>query len=181
MRGLLATILSIRTPKSWRREAGTTQVADTTQAMNPNVFLLLNLALSFYLVGAIWAHEIDTFRTWRLIDPKDFRKVQTVHWHKLPYWIFTPIGLGLAGSIVLIWYHTARSPVWAMWGNLGCQVVSHVLTAILWGPWQAKLAKDDRGPASPYLAKILRTHWIRTLLINAYGFLLLAWCIQALA
>ena len=31
--------------------------------MNANVFLLLNLALSFYLTGAIWAVEVDIFRS----------------------------------------------------------------------------------------------------------------------
>lgn len=147
--------------------------------MNGNVFLLLNLALAFYLVGTIWAHEVDTFRSWRLICAKDFPIVQSVHWRKLSYWIFTPLGLALIGSIALIWYHPAIAPAWAIWGNLAAQVVSHVLTAILWGRWQAKLSHDDRGPQSPYLSKILATHWIRTLLINLYGFILLGWAICA--
>jgi hypothetical protein len=46
---------------------------------------------------------------------------------------------------------------------LACQLASHLLTAIFWGPWQAKLSHDDRGPASPYLERILTTHWLRTL------------------
>jgi hypothetical protein len=32
------------------------------------VFLLLNLALAFYNVGTIWAHEIDIFRSWKLLE-----------------------------------------------------------------------------------------------------------------
>lgn len=146
--------------------------------MNPRAFLLLNLALAFYLVGAIWAMEVDIFRSWKLVDPKDFPTVQSVHWHKLPYWVFAPLVLALIGSVVLIRFHPAGSPVWAVWGNLACQLTSHFLTTIMWGPWQGKLAKDKLGSASPYLAKILATHWIRTLLINAYGFILLAWAIQ---
>jgi hypothetical protein len=149
--------------------------------MNPNIFLLLNLALSFYLVGAIWAHEIDIFRSWKLISAKDFPTVQSVHWRKLPYWIFAPLGLALIGSIALTWYHPQASPSWAICGNLACQLASHLLTAIFWGRWQAKLSHDERGPASPYLAKILATHWMRTLLINAYGLMLLGCAIQALA
>jgi len=148
--------------------------------MNGNTLLLLNLALSFYLVGAIWAHEIDIFRSWKFMGAKDFGTVQSVHWRKLPYWIFTPLGLALAGSVALIWHHPRASPTWAIWGNLTCQVASHLLTAIYWGRWQAKLSKDERGPASPYLAKILATHWIRTLLINVYGLILLGWAIGAL-
>jgi hypothetical protein len=148
--------------------------------VNGNVFLLINLALAFYLVGAIWAIEVDIFRSWAIVGPKEFRAVQSAHWHKLPYWVFAPLGLALIGSIVLIWYHPENSPHWAIWGNLICQVASHLLTAIYWGRWQAQLSMDERGPASPYLAKILATHWIRTLLFNAYGLIMLAWAIYAL-
>lgn len=148
--------------------------------MTPAIFLLLNLALSFYLVGAIWAHEVDIFRNWQVLDPDNFLRLQTVHWRKLPYWIFIPLGLALVGSIALIWYHPDYAPAWAIWGNLGCQLLSLILTAIFWGPWQAKLSKDTMGGRSIYLQKILKTHWVRTLLINAYAFILLFWLIQIL-
>jgi hypothetical protein len=149
--------------------------------MNPRAFLLLNLALAFYAVGAIWAHEIDIFRSWALVDPDTFQRLQRVHWRKLPYWVFVPIGVMFAGSIALIWYHPAASPLWAVWGGLSCQIASHVLTAAMWGPWQAQLSRDDRGASSPYLAKILSTHWIRTLLINANGVVILVWAVRVLA
>lgn len=146
-------------------------------AGHPSAFLLVNLALAFYLVGAIWAHEVDIFRNWQVLDPENFRRVQGVHWRKLPYWVFAPLAAALAGSILLIWHHPAGSPAWAIWGSLGCQIMSHILTAFLWGPWQAQLSQDPTGGKSAYLALILKTHWIRTLLINAYGMIMLAWAI----
>jgi hypothetical protein len=149
--------------------------------MTPNVFLLLNLALAFYGAGAIWAHEVDIFRSWKLLDAVTFRRVQATHWRKLPYWVLAPVALTLAGSIALIWVHPARSPRWMAWAAASCQVSTHLLTAVVWGPWQAKLSRDERGPASPYLARILATHWLRTLLINLYAFLLLGWTIEVLA
>ena len=103
-----------------------------------------------------------------------------MHWRKLPYWIFAPVGLALAGSFVLVWYHPVGSPTWGFWGCLGCQLASLVLTAIWWGRWQAALSRDERGPDSPYLARILATHWIRTLLINANACVLLLWMIKQL-
>lgn len=67
--------------------------------MGATGFFLLNLALGFYNAGTIWAHEVDIFRTWKLIAPQQFHRVQRAHWLKLPYWIFAPVGLGLwAGS-----------------------------------------------------------------------------------
>jgi len=149
--------------------------------MNPRVFLLLNLALAFYNVGTIWAHEVDIFRSWKLVPQDAFHNVQAVHWRKLPYWVLLPVGLGLAGSIALIWYRPVDSPAWAVWCALACQIAAHVLTALMWGPWQAKLSKDPLGPTSPYLARILSTHWIRTMLINANGAVLLFWAIEILA
>ena len=142
--------------------------------MTPLIFLVLNLALGFYNVGTIWAMEIDIFRSWKLVET-DFHTVQEVHWKKLPYWIFAPVGLAFVGSIMLFWYHPEGSPTWAIWGTFLFQALSLMLTAILWGQWQAKLSRDPLGSKSSYLAKILKTHWIRTLLINAYAFTVLAW------
>ena len=141
------------------------------------VFLLLNLALAFYNVGTIWAMEIDIFRTWKLVGDREFHAVQLIHWMKLPYWIFTPVALALAGGILLIFSHPAGSPSWAVYGNVAAQLVSLLMTAIFWGRWQAALSRDDAGPKSVYLDKILRTHWIRTLLITLYAVIQLAWVI----
>jgi hypothetical protein len=73
-----------------------------SEVVSPPTFLLLNLALAFYNVGAIWAHEVDIFRSWKLIGRDSFNRVQTVLWRKLPYWVFMPVGLGFLGSIALI-------------------------------------------------------------------------------
>ena len=99
--------------------------------------------------------EVDIFHSWKLLSV-DFNKVQTVHWKKLPYWIFTPVALAFTGSIALFWYHPAGSPAWAIWGTFLFQFASLVLTPIFWGQWQAKLSKDPLGSKSPYFPKIGR-------------------------
>ena len=149
--------------------------------MNPRIFLLLNLALAFYNIGTIWAHEVDIFRAWRLLDAASFPGVQSLHWRKLPYWVFAPVALSLMGATALVWYRPTPSPPWVPYGALAAQLASHLLTAIFWGPWQAKLSRDPRAGASPWLARILATHWLRTLLINLYGALLLVWAVRVLA
>jgi|SRR5262252_9176584 len=146
--------------------------------MSPTTFLVLNLALAFYNVGTIWAHEVDIFPSWKLLDRATFRRVQQRHWRKLPFWIFAPVGLAFIGGVALVGYHPVGSPGWGIWGSLGCQTLSHVLTAALFGPWQARLSRDERGAESPYLARIQATHWIRTLLISAYACILLLWTSQ---
>jgi hypothetical protein len=111
------------------------------------------------------------------LDQISFRAVRKAHWKKLPYWVFIPVGIALFGSMVLIWYHPSGSPGWAIWGNIGCQLCSHGLTALFWGPWQAKLTLDQGNAQSLLLQKILKTHWIRTTLINAYAAILFSWTI----
>jgi len=143
--------------------------------IDPALLLVLNLALAFYNVGTIWAHEIDIFRSWRLVKVESFRAVQAAHWRKLGYWIFIPVGLAFLGGILLVGHHPARSPSWAIDGALICLMLSCVLTALFWGRWQARLAADPLGSGSPYLGRILATHWVRTALVTAYaGFLLVA-------
>jgi hypothetical protein len=149
--------------------------------MKPITLLILNLAMGFYNTGTIWAHEVDIFRSWRLVGAERFHAIQRVHWRKLPYWIFIPFGLALAGAIALIWYHPSGSPVWGIWGALTCQLLALVLTIAFWGRWQAMLSRDQRGPESPYLRAILRTHWVRTALITASGLFLCAWVMQVVA
>ena len=143
-------------------------------------FLLANMALAFYNTGTIWAMEVDIFRSWRLLDKTSFAAVRRSHWKKLPYWVFIPVGLAFIGAIILIWYHPAGSPSWAIWVNLFSQLSSHLLTAAFWGPWQAKLSKDPLSAKSPILQKILRTHWIRTMLINIYAINLFFWIIMVI-
>ena len=64
------------------------------------IFLLANLALAFLIAGFVWAHQVEIFRSWRLIDAKSFRAVHAAHWQTLPIWVVA-IGLSLAGSIAL--------------------------------------------------------------------------------
>ena len=149
--------------------------------MTKEIFLLLNLCLAFYNVGTIGAHEIDIFRSWKILDPKSFHAVQLKHWKKLPYWIFIPILFALVGSIILFWYHPEKISIWEILIAFTFQFLSHVLTVIFWRQWQAKLSKDELGSKSPYLDKILKTHWIRTALINLYGLMTLYMTIQILS
>lgn len=135
-------------------------------------FLLFTLALSFYNVGTIWAHEVDIFRSWQYVGDA-FKRIQDVHWRKLPYWVLAPVVAQFAAAIALLWYHPAGSPNWTLWTFFGSQVLSLALTAVFWGRWQAALSQDPRGAKSPYLKMILRTHFVRTILVTLAAFSLL--------
>jgi len=110
--------------------------------MTKEVFLVLNLTLAFYNVDTIWAHEVDIFRTWKLLtDPKIFHSVQEVHWIKLPYWVFMPLGIAFLGSIALFWYHPDQIRMWEIVVAFGSQQASHILTAFFLGAMAGKTFK----------------------------------------
>jgi hypothetical protein len=148
--------------------------------MTKEVFLLINLCVAFYNVGTIWAMEVDIFRNWKVLNRANFRLVQGSHWKKLPYWIFIPLALSLAGSIALLLYHPDKLPTWEVSIPLALQLVSHGFTAVFWGQWQYKLSIDKAGAKSRYLLKILKTHWMRTALWNANAIALLWMTVQVL-
>src|SRR5262245_19707461 len=88
------------------------------------VVLALRLVQRRHHLGARGRHLPD----WRLVPAASFHAVQTIHWHKLPYWVFLPVGLTLLGSTVLVWYHPPLVPRLALVGNAVCQLLSVVLT-----------------------------------------------------
>jgi hypothetical protein len=112
-----------------------------------------------------------------LVGAGEFHRIQEVHWRKLPYWVLTPFGLALLGSFALVACHPPMSPAWGIWRNVVVQVLALLLTGLFWGRWQARLSQDSAGRRSPYLEVVLRTHWVRTLLLNVAGLALLFWAI----
>ena len=131
--------------------------------------LLANLAVSFYLVGCIWAHEIDIFRSWQLLDLEAFRSGADGPMAQVAILDFRAAGTCVPRVTRTHLETSGGSPTWAICRNLALLLLSFFLTAFMWGRWQARLSVDPLGSGSPYLKKILQTHWMRTALINAYA------------
>jgi hypothetical protein len=144
--------------------------------MNRITFLLINMALAFFNTGLIWVIEADIFPRWKLMDLSSFNRVRAAHWKIIPFLVFIPVGLAFIDSVILFWYHPSKSPRWAIWGSFLCQFLSHILTAVFWGRWQANIS-PILGPGDPLLDKIIKTHWIRTALITGYALIFLVWTV----
>ncbi len=46
----------------------------------------------------------------------------------------------------------------------------YILTAVWWGPQQARLKRTD----TPRFTLLIQTHWVRTALVTCYGVFMLA-------
>ena len=63
-------VSSDQTPTSLKSKRLTTMTAE--------LLLVLVVALAWYDVGTIWAHEVDIFRSWLLVSPESFRTVDAI-------------------------------------------------------------------------------------------------------
>lgn len=138
------------------------------------IFLQILLAVAWYNVAVIWVMEVETFRSWPLMEKASFQRVRAAHWRALPGLVFIPLGATFFGIIALIWFHPVGTPMWMIWTGLALQLAAWVLTALFWGRWQARITYDDIGPSDPLVSRLITTHWVRTLLLTLYG-VLISW------
>lgn len=142
--------------------------------MTWRLLAVVNLATSFYCVGAVWLAQVD-WQLWRHVGRDTFPRYHLAWWHSVWWSIFPMAGVSFAGICAqLIW----RPPVPALllWLALAIQLVAYAGTAFWWGRGQAALeqAIDPDGQPNPRYLLLLRTHWIRVLLFTGAG-LLQAW------
>jgi len=83
------------------------------------------------------------------------------HWRKLPYWVFIPVDYPLQAQSLYFRYHPDKNCDLGSMGRFATHF-SHTFLLLFPGRHgRARLSKDPLGARSPYLKKILRTHWIR--------------------
>jgi hypothetical protein len=134
--------------------------------------LLINFALGFYNVGAIWLTHSLIYPTWELVGAGEINAVRTEHWQRLPGVVFLPAGLALLGSLAMIWLRPEGVPRWAVWLGLALQVAAGAVTASWFAPLQARMSTREGGLALPVYHQLMDTHWIRVAIITAYAILM---------
>ena len=132
--------------------------------------LVGTLALVWYHVGIVWLVQVVAWPLFGYVGHSEFEAYHQAWWHGIRYVIFVPGAFALTGGILLLRYRPAGTPDWLLGAGLGLYVLMCVLTAVWWGPQQAKM----KTTASPTFGLLNRTHWIRTALVSGYGLALLA-------
>lgn len=144
--------------------------------------MLVNLALSFYNVAIIWVMQLDVFYTWRYIPSELVGQAQGEHFGKLFITVFPQAVLATLISGVLLTRRPPGIPKSPLVFGFGLQMLVWLLTALLWGRWQAQIAVAPSGGTQPLLGPanyeryqvLIETHWIRVGMITAYA-ILAAW------
>ncbi len=132
--------------------------------------LVITTALAWYQVGFVWLVQVVAWPLFAYVGPNEFDRYHQAWWRGIRYILFLPSGLTFIGNIVLLFVRPNGVPEWLLALALGLFVSMYVLTAVWYGPEQARLT----DPASARLSRLNRSHWARTALVSAYGFCLLA-------
>ena len=132
--------------------------------------LLATAALAWYHVGIVWLVQTVAWPNFARVGPGEFEDYHLAWWHGIRYVILVPSALNLVAAILLLRFTPAGVPLWLLWLAAGLYLLMTILTAAWWGPQQAKL----KDPRSPRLNFVVRTHWVRTALVSAFGLALFA-------
>jgi hypothetical protein len=139
--------------------------------------LVLTTALAWYHVGFVWLVQVVAWPLFGYVGPNEFEKYHQAWWKGIRYVLFVPSGLAFAGGVLLLFVRPASVPEWLIVVGLSLYVLTYVLTAVWYGPQQAKL----HDTKSPQFRLINETHWIRTALVSAYGLSMLAGVVVRIA
>jgi hypothetical protein len=132
--------------------------------------LITTFAATFYGVGNIWMTQFG-WRLWTYVAPDDFGAYHNAWWAMIKPVIFPVAAIAFFGAIALIWWRPAGVTATPVWLNVGLQVLIYVLTAALWGRWQAQthFARLPGGGLDPLYVRSMSTHWIRATMITLSG------------
>lgn len=151
--------------------------------MKSRRLLVLNLAVSWYNVAVIWLMQTLIYPLWAYLPTAEFGAIQGRHFWWLFALVFPQAALATVLSLGLVRRPPLCSLRWVLRLGVAIQIALWVLTAALWGRWQAQLALPGAaptpllGPADQGLYELLvDTHWLRVGLITAYA-LLASWLI----
>jgi hypothetical protein len=131
--------------------------------------LVLTLIFAWYHVGIIWLVQVVAWPLFGFVGRNEFEAYHAAWWRGIRYVIFVPSVLTLLGIILLLRFPPTGVPTGILWAGLALYIAIYGLTAVWWGPQQARLTDTS----SPRFGLILRTHWLRTALVSSYALALL--------
>jgi hypothetical protein len=132
--------------------------------------LIVTAVLAWYHVGFVWLVQVVAWPLFAYVGPSEFEAYHQAWWRGIRYILFVPSGLVFVGGILLLLVRPAGVPEWLLALGFGMYVLTYALTAVWFGPEQARLT----DPMSSRLATINNSHWVRTALVSGYGLCLLA-------
>jgi hypothetical protein len=135
--------------------------------------LLMTCALSLYGAGQVWLVQLSSYRLWTYVGEKEFHAYHAAWWRGIWGVILAPAAIVVVGSALMLWRPAPDVPVWATWLGFALQAALVLGTAIWWGPLMARVEAPGGGLLSNRYQLLMKTHWIRVVIVSAYAVLAL--------
>lgn len=132
--------------------------------------LILTLVLAWYHVGFVWLVQVVAWPLFAYVGPNEFNTYHQAWWRGIRYILFVPSALTFIGAILLLHWTPSGVTHSILWIALAQYILTYVLTAVWWGPQQARLTRTD----TPQFSLVIETHWVRTALVTGYAACMLA-------
>lgn len=131
--------------------------------------LLVTCALGLYGVGQVWLVQLSSYPLWTYVGEKEFSAYHMAWWHGIWGVILAPAILVSIGATLMLWWRPIGVPDWMPWTGFALQILLIAGTAAWWGPLMARLEAPGGGLMADRYALLMATHWIRVLIVTAYG------------
>lgn len=124
---------------------------------------------AWFGVGIVWLVQLVAWPLFGYVGAAEFEAYHQRWWNGIKTVILVPGILAFAGGIAMLFARPNVVPLWLIATGVACEVVTYALTAFWYGPQQARM-HDTR---SPIFKQLNKSNWARTLLLSAYGVVLL--------
>lgn len=147
-------------------------------ALSPNQWLLIvTVFLAVAGVGQVWLVQLSSYRLWAFVGPREISTYHTEWWHSIWFVVIVPACLVFVASGAMLMMPPPGVPRISLEIGFALEGLLLLGTAIYWGPLMARLANSEGGLDESRYHELLRTHWIRVVIVTAYG-LLVFWMLM---
>jgi hypothetical protein len=131
---------------------------------NPQLYLLLWSALSFWVLGQIWFVQIVVYPLFTKVGEREYVDYHRFYTSRIPLVVILPGFASFLLPIALAFFGPAI-PVWMTAANIVTGIVGLLVTVLLEIPRHGRLERNGKNEAT--IAELIRYNWPRTASITA--------------
>ncbi|KAM3107846.1 hypothetical protein [Phormidesmis sp. 146-33] len=139
--------------------------------------LLFCTLLTFYVLGVIWFVQLVVYPLFARVGSAEYVAYHLFYTSRIPFPVILPGFASFLLPIALILFHPVSVPLWIVLANVGCGLVSLIVTVALEIPRHSQL--ESSGKQAIVIDELIRYNWPRTLGITSSAALMLMMLILA--
>jgi hypothetical protein len=139
--------------------------------MSANLFFLLNLLSTWYMVGLIWMVQIVHYNLMDRVGREQFVRYETDHARLITPIVLIPMLIEISSAFGLLLLMPPNFPGWAAWAGFVMVIAIWISTAFIQVPYHRTLMT---GFTTAAYRGLVGSNWIRTVLWTMRG-LMMGW------